>query len=47
MRTLISVATKHPTTYFTACCTLGLALRYWMAAGDIHKFLNPLFPLFS
>lgn len=45
MRTLVSVATKYPAAYFATCVTIGMIIRYWMAAGSFSKFINPLFPL--
>lgn len=47
MRSLVSFATHHPAAYITTCSAFGLLIRYWMAAGDLGKFINPFFPLFT
>jgi hypothetical protein len=39
-------AGRRPGLYLGLCCTFGVAVRLWMAHGDIGLFFNPLFPFF-
>jgi hypothetical protein len=31
--------------YISLGAIAGLAIRFWMAHGDLHLFINPLFPM--
>jgi hypothetical protein len=45
--TLFRFAARKPGTYFALCCTVGLAIRFALAKGDLWTFLDPRFPLFQ
>jgi len=40
-------AGRRPAVYLGGCFAFGLALRLWMAHGNLGLWLNPLFPLFT
>jgi hypothetical protein len=42
----VDFANRRPGLYLGGCFAFGLAVRFWMAHGDLGLFINPLFPVF-
>lgn len=47
MQTLVDFATRRPGLYLGLCFTAGLAIRWFWVGQDLHRWLNPLAPLFA
>jgi hypothetical protein len=45
MRSITTFAERYPIAYLAGCCVLGLAIRWFMAGGDMGRFIDPLYPL--
>jgi hypothetical protein len=43
---LARFAGRYPAAYLGCCCAFGLAIRLWIAGGDLLLFIDPRFPLF-
>ena len=40
-------AGQHAAAYYGACALLGLVIRWFWCHQDLHRFINPLAPLFA
>jgi hypothetical protein len=44
---IVRFATRNPGLYFALCGGVGLVIRWYMVGQDVHRFINPLAPLFA
>jgi hypothetical protein len=44
---VVRFATRNPGIYFGACFGIGLIIRWYWVGQDVHRFINPLAPLFA
>jgi len=43
---IANFAGRHPVAYMSGCFAVGLIIRWYWVGQDIHRFVDPLAPLF-
>jgi hypothetical protein len=43
---LVDFAGRRPGAYLASCCAIGLVIRWYWLGQDIHRFVDPLAPIF-